>query len=59
MTYAVTLIGTFQHCIRTSAEVENLVRTYTQLAVMYCTCYSVKDYNIMWHIILRWYQWRE
>ena len=53
MTYAVTLIGTFQHCIRTSAEVENLVRTYTQLAVMYCTDYGVKDYNIMWNIILR------
>ena len=29
MTYAVTLIGMFQHCIRTSAEVENLVRIYT------------------------------
>ena len=31
MAYAITLIGMFQHCIRTSAEVENLVRNYTLL----------------------------
>ena len=29
MAYAIALIGMFQHCIRTSAEVENLVRNYT------------------------------
>ena len=26
MVYAITLVGRFQNCIRTSAEVENLVR---------------------------------
>ena len=31
MAYAIALIDIFQHCIRTSAEVENLVRNYTLL----------------------------
>ena len=35
MVYAITLIGRFQNCIRTSAEVENLVRNFTMNAKNY------------------------
>ena len=43
MAYAITLIGMLQHCIRTSAEIENLVRIYSHLARGLCiltACYK-------------------
>ena len=36
MAYAITLIGMLQHCIRTSAEIENLVRINSHLASSLC-----------------------
>ena len=35
MAYGITLIGRIQNCIRTSAEVENLVRIYAHSTDIY------------------------
>ena len=51
MAYAITLIGMFQHCIRTSAEVENLVRICSFLAAI---CIITKCNTIL--LLFRWYQ---
>ena len=47
LVYVITLADMFQYCVRTSAEVENLVKKHDIGCYSSCFCF------------LSWYQWRE
>ena len=63
MAYAISLIGMLQHCIRTSAEVENLVRNFKGVVYLFHGTFDFIFISSYMHaglfLLLRWYQLRE
>ena len=69
MAYAISLIGMLQHCIRTSAEVENLVRNFKGVVYLYFYFMEhARTFDFIFissymhaglFLLLRWYQLRE